>query len=44
MRNLEFQKFGSKNGICVENRTYVGTSFVGRPVGNEVQGCGMELL
>ena len=32
-----------KNGIFVENRTYVGTSFFGRQGHNKVEECDMEL-
>ena len=33
---LEFRKYGTKNLICMENRTYVGTSFVRTRGQNEV--------
>ena len=33
-----------KNGICVETRTYVGTSFVRRQGGYEVEICDIKLL
>ena len=33
---FECRKCGTKIGICVENRTYVGTSFIERREQNEV--------
>ena len=43
MRNLELWKCGAKNGICVETRTYVGTSFVRKRGQYEVVSGDVEL-
>ena len=42
--HLECHKFRAKNGICVETRTYVCTSFFGRRGRNKVKKYDIELL